>query len=114
MGTRSALMTRDLSFEESRLPAALVRWFSELTHQGVFATDRDLRVIVWNRWMEVHSERATSEVLGRSLTELYPDLTVRGLDQHYRDALAGRISVISYGLHRHLLRLRPHNGGLGF
>jgi signal transduction histidine kinase/ActR/RegA family two-component response regulator len=107
-------MTRDPSIDEVRLPAALVRWFSELTYQGIVATDRELRVIVWNRWMEVHSERPASEVIGRPLTELYPDLTIRGLDQYYRDALAGRVSVISYGLHRHVLRLPPTNRDLGF
>jgi signal transduction histidine kinase/CheY-like chemotaxis protein len=107
-------MAGDPSTDEVRLPAALVRWFSELTYQGVFATDRELRVIVWNRWMEVHSERAASDVIGRPVTELYPDLTIRGLDQYYRDALAGRVSVISYGLHRHVLRLPPTNRDLGF
>jgi signal transduction histidine kinase/ActR/RegA family two-component response regulator len=107
-------MTRDPSIDELRLPGALVRWFSELTYQGIFATDRELRVIVWNRWMEVHSERAASDVIGRSLTELYPDLTIRGLDQYYRDALAGRVSVISHGLHRHVLRLPSTNRDLGF
>jgi signal transduction histidine kinase/ActR/RegA family two-component response regulator len=107
-------MTSDLSFDAARLPAALVRWFSELTYQGIFATDRDLRIIVWNRWMEVHSERAASEVLGLRLTDLYPDLTVRGLDQYYRDALAGRVSVISHGLHGHVLRMPPTNRDLGF
>jgi signal transduction histidine kinase/ActR/RegA family two-component response regulator len=107
-------MTRERSFDESRLSAALVRWFSDLTYQGIFATDRDLRIIVWNRWMEVHSDLAASEVLGRALTALYPDLIGRGLDQYYHDALAGRISVVSHGLHRHLLRLRPTNGDLGF
>ena len=102
-------MTRELSVDESRLSAALVRWFSDLTHQGIFATDRDLRIIVWNRWMEVHSDLAASEVLGRALTALYPDLIERGLDQYYRDALAGRISVVSHGL-----SIVPGTGAVGF
>jgi len=100
--------------EDRRLPAALVRWFSELTYQGLFATDRDLRVIVWNRWMEIHSERTAAEVVGRPLTEVYPDLCTRGLEQYYRDALSGHISVISYGLHRYVLHLPPTNRDLGF
>jgi signal transduction histidine kinase/ActR/RegA family two-component response regulator len=80
----------------------------------MFATDRDLRVIVWNRWMEVHSERTAADAIGRTLTELYPDLTGRGVDQYYREALAGRISMISYGLHKHVLSLPPTNRDLGF
>jgi signal transduction histidine kinase/CheY-like chemotaxis protein len=107
-------MGAHLSMDVARLPQALVRWFSELTYHGMFATDRQLRVIVWNRWMEVHTGRPASETLGRPLVALYPDLITRGLDQYYHDALAGRISVISYGLHRHLLRLPATNRDLGF
>jgi signal transduction histidine kinase/CheY-like chemotaxis protein len=103
----------DRSTDDRRLPAALVRWFSELTYQGLIATDRDLRVIVWNRWMEIHSELAAGEVLGRPLTELYPDLCDRGLDQYYRDALKGHIGVVSHGLHGYILDLPPTNRDLG-
>jgi signal transduction histidine kinase/CheY-like chemotaxis protein len=92
---------------EARMQAAFWRWFEGLTRHGIFATDRDLRVIAWNRWMEVHARRPASEVLGRPLLELYPDLVGRGVDQYYHDALAGQISVISHGLHRYLLPLPP-------
>ncbi len=102
------------SMNAGRIPNALVRWFSELTHQGMFATDRDMRVIVWNRWMEVHAARPASEVVGRSLFELFPDAVARGIDHYYQAALAGQISVISYGLHRHVLRLPATNPDLGF
>lgn len=98
----------------ARVSNALVRWFSELTHQGMVATDRNLSVIVWNRWMEVHSGRPTSEVIGRPLFELFPDSKARGIDLYYESALAGQISVISYGLHRHVLRLPATNLDLGF
>jgi signal transduction histidine kinase/ActR/RegA family two-component response regulator len=104
----------DFSADAARLPVALVRWFSDLTHQGLFATDRELRVIVWNRWMEIHSERRAADVLGRPLLELYPDLVGRGVDQYYRDALKGRISVMSYALHRHVLPFAPTHPGFGF
>jgi signal transduction histidine kinase/ActR/RegA family two-component response regulator len=106
-------MPSDRSLDPARLSNALVRWFAELTYQGMFATDRELRVIVWNRWMEVHSGRSAAETVGRPLAELYPDLTIRGVDQYYRDALAGRISMISYGLHKYVLSLPPTNRDLG-
>jgi hypothetical protein len=50
-------MGADPSMPAARLASSLVRWFSELTYQGMFATDCELRVIVWNRWMELHSGR---------------------------------------------------------
>ena len=55
-----------------------------------------------------------SAILGRSLLELYPDLVTRGLDYNYREALAGRISVISQGLHHHVLPFPATNPELEF
>jgi PAS domain S-box-containing protein len=107
-------MEADSLVDAARLPVALVRWFAESTDQGLFATDRNLQIIVWNRWMEIHTGEPASAMLGRSLLELYPDLTARGLDQYYRDALAGRVGLISQGLHRYVVRMRPTNHGLSF
>ena len=107
-------MESELSADASRLPAALVRWFSELTHEGMFATDREFRVIVWNRWMEIKSERPAASVIGLSLFELFPDLVHRGIDQYYREALAGRIAVMSFGLHKYVLPLAPTYADLGY
>ena len=92
---------------DSAQQRALVRWMAELTHQGLVATDTALRVVVWNRWMEIHSGQSADAVIGRSLLDLYPDLTSRGIEEHYRGALEGRITVLSHGLHRFLLPLSP-------
>jgi signal transduction histidine kinase/CheY-like chemotaxis protein len=92
---------------------ALGRWFADLTHQGLFATDAALRVTTWNRWMEVHSGHLATEVVGHSLLDLVPDLAERGVDQYFHDALAGQISVVSYGLHRYVMPLRPTHPDLG-
>ncbi len=100
--------------DPARLPRALVRWFSELTHLGMFATDRELRVIVWNRWLEIHARRSAADAIGRSVFDLFPDLASRGLEQAFRDALCGRISVVSHGLHRYLFALPPTHEELGF
>jgi len=107
-------MEPELSVDTSRLSAALVRWFSELTHEGIFATDREFRVIVWNRWMEIHTDRSASSVIGVSLFDLFPDLVGRGVDQYYREALAGRIAVMSFGLHKYVLPLPPTHPELSY
>ena len=95
-----------------RLQPALVRWFSELTHQGVFATDAEFRIVLWNRWMELHSGSSAAEVAGRSLFDLYPDLIERGLHEYYRAARAGRVTVVSHGLHRYVLAFPPTSESL--
>ncbi|HUK33967.1 MAG TPA: histidine kinase dimerization/phospho-acceptor domain-containing protein, partial [Vicinamibacterales bacterium] len=94
--------------------AALARWFSELTHEGLFATDADLRVVVWNRWMEIHTRRMAAEVIGRPLFQLYPDLVSRGIDARYHDALRdGRVSTLSYSLHGYIIPVAPTGVDLG-
>ena len=90
--------------------AALVRWFEEFAEQGIFTTDDRLHVTSWNRWLERHSGRAAADVVGRPLLEVWPDLRDRGLDEHYREALAGHASLISHLLHGHLLPMQTRVG----
>jgi len=107
-------MATDVSLDLVQVQAALSRWFTEESRQGFFATDRRFRVIVWNRWMEIHSGHSAAQVLGRPLFDLYPDLTARGTHEYYKTALSGHITVISQGLHRYVLGLRSTNANLSF
>ena len=94
--------------------AALARWFSELSHEGLFATDAELRVIVWNRWMEIHTRRPSSTVIGQPLFQLYPDMVSRGIDARYVDALRdGRISTMSHALHGYIIPVASTGPDLG-
>ena len=90
----------------SALSDAMLRWFDDLAVQGIMATDTNLRVVSWNHWLEVHSGRRAADVVGRLLTEVWPDLPARGFDQYYADALAGRVRVVAQALHGYLLPLR--------
>jgi signal transduction histidine kinase/ActR/RegA family two-component response regulator len=104
----------DTSFDSHRLHASVVRWVSEDTHQGFFVTDAQLRVVLWNRWMEIHSCRTASDVVGRSLLELFPDVAERGIKEYYQSALEGRVTILSHVLHRFVVALPPTNVDLGF
>ena len=107
-------MSSELSLNASKLQAAVSRWFTEDTRQGVFVTDTQFRVIVWNRWMEIHSGYSASSVAGRSLFDLFPDAAPRGVQEYYEHALAARVTVLSHGLHRYLLPLPPRTHDLTF
>jgi len=107
-------MDVDTSFDLSKLHASVVRCVSEDTHQGFFVTDTQLRIVLWNRWMEIHSGRAAAEVVGRSLLELYPDVGEREIKEYYQSALEGRVTVLSHALHRFLLALPPSHPDAGF
>ena len=95
------------------LQGALASWINQQTRQGLLATDRQLRVTLWNRWMEIHSGLPAAEVMGRSLFDVYPTALER-LKEYYDSALAGHVTVVSHGLHRFLLPLPPTNTDLGY
>jgi signal transduction histidine kinase/CheY-like chemotaxis protein len=88
------------------LADAMLRWFDDLAVQGIMTTDGDLKIVSWNHWLEVHSGQRAADVVGRLLTDVWPDLSARGFDQHYADALAGRVRVVAQALHGYLLPLR--------
>jgi signal transduction histidine kinase/ActR/RegA family two-component response regulator len=91
-----------------------LRWFTEQARQGFFATDQQYRVLVWNRWMEIHSGIAAADIVGRSIFEIYPDAVQRGICDYYTSALTGQVTIVSHGLHRHVLPFRPTNPDLHF
>ncbi len=74
----------------------------EMAPYGVLITDEDFRIQAWNRWLETHSCRSESSLLGENLFEVFPDLVERGLDKRYHQALAGEASVLSTSFHKYL------------
>jgi diguanylate cyclase (GGDEF)-like protein len=41
---------------------------------GIFAVDRDYRIVLWNRFMDEHSGVAAAQAIGRSFFDCFPDL----------------------------------------
>ena len=98
----------------SDLNRAVLGWLETAADQGIMVTDTDLVIRGWNQWLETFSGRRWADVAGRPLFEMWPDLVGRGLDQHYRDALAGRVRVVAQALHGYLLRMPKRMTGLLF
>jgi PAS domain S-box-containing protein len=90
---------------EPLLNAAVLRWMQELAPQGILLTDSSLNVVGWNRWLEERSGRHAKDVLGKNILKLYPDLVERGLDDSYREALAGHSRLLSQRLHGYVLAM---------
>jgi|SoiMetStandDraft_2_1073263.scaffolds.fasta_scaffold05978_3 signal transduction histidine kinase/ActR/RegA family two-component response regulator len=107
-------MSAETSLDLSKVQAAVTRWVGDETRQGFFVTDTQLRVIVWNRWMELHSGHPAAEMMGRSLFDVYKDAVARGIKEYYEQALAGHVTVISHALHRYILPMRPTHPDLAF
>jgi PAS domain S-box-containing protein len=96
------------------LNEAALRWMNDLSAQGIFMTDVDLTVLVWNHWLEVRSGRSATEMIGRNLLEAYPELVERGLNKYYEAALAGQVRLLSQRLHHFLLSMPPQDGETSF
>jgi signal transduction histidine kinase len=96
------------------LNKATLQWLNDLTAQGIFTTDANLRIQGWNRWLENHSGYHAPQVIGRDLLALYPQLVERRLDQWYRQALNGHVMVLAQRLHGYLLPMPLGDSGSGF
>jgi signal transduction histidine kinase/CheY-like chemotaxis protein len=95
----------DSSSTKTLLNAAVLHWMHDLAAQGIITTDSELKVVEWNHWMEAHTGKRASEVIGNNLLELFPELTKRRLDRHYKWALEGQVRVLSQGLHGYLMAM---------
>jgi PAS domain S-box-containing protein len=90
-----------------RLVAATLDWFRDSAAQGILTTDAGLVIRSWNHWLELHSGRPASEVVGRELFDVCPELIERGLDRLYREVLTGQIRILAQRLHGYLLAMPP-------
>ncbi len=96
-------MGDDLPVGSETLAGSILEWLDAHAAYGVFATDTHLRIVRWNRWVASVTNRSADDVVGRSLFEVFPSLVERGLDQHYTDALAGEVKILSHSLHRFII-----------
>jgi signal transduction histidine kinase len=83
--------------------AAILHWMQELAPHGIFTTDNELRIQTWNEWLETHSGRWAREVVGKPLFEVFPELVTRQLENPFRRAVEGQVSVLSTAFHGYLL-----------
>ena len=57
--------------------------------EGIIVYDRDLRYVVWNRFMEALTGLPAEKVVGRRPLDLFPQLKEHGIDTLLERALAG-------------------------
>ena len=89
---RVEIRTRELVEANDRLRRE--RLLSELivenTTEGIIVLDADMRHLLWNGGMEIISGLTRSEVLGKTVFDVFPHLLDHPVGQAWRDALAGR------------------------
>jgi PAS domain S-box-containing protein len=89
------------------LKEAILQGVNNLADLGIFTTDAQLTISSWNHWLEIHSRRSATEMLGRSLLEAYPEMALRRLERFYQQALNGQVVVLSQRLHGYLIPMPP-------
>ncbi|WP_051512406.1 sensor histidine kinase [Skermanella stibiiresistens] len=79
------------------IPAGLSDLIVHNSDFGLLVIDRYERVVVWNRWLAVHSGIAETTALGARLTDLWPEVSGTRAHGAIRDALHhGRAGFISH------------------
>jgi diguanylate cyclase (GGDEF)-like protein len=68
---------------------------------GVIVFDAQQRIVLWNRWVEQHSRMPTTQVLGKTFAEVFPDMVDDRTHFAIREALHNNFaSLISQTLNK--------------
>jgi HEAT repeat protein len=71
---------------------------------GIFTTDNRLVIRSWNAWLEQITSRPATDVCGKKLTDLFPEIEKRGLLAPFKRALElGSVELVSSALHGYLI-----------
>jgi diguanylate cyclase (GGDEF)-like protein len=85
---------------------------------GLFVLDREMNVLMWNRFMQDHSGRHADEVIGRSIFETFPDLPHAWLTRKVESVFQlGSFAFSSWEQRPYLFRFdhdRPITGGVDY
>jgi len=54
---------------------------------GILAVDKRLNIILWNRFMEIHSRMKADEVLGRNIFSCFPELNRNWLEKKLKTVM---------------------------
>ena len=75
---------------------------------GIFTTDAELRVQVWDAALEEMTGIRADGARGKSVTEIIPDLETRGLLARFRRVLEnGTVEMLAPAFHRFLIPCPP-------
>lgn len=85
---------------------------------GIFAVDTEMRVVLWNRFMEVHSGVHHEEIIGKNLFACFPDLPEKWLSKKIQNVFVLKnFSFTSWEQRPYLFRFHhnhPITGGLDY
>jgi diguanylate cyclase (GGDEF)-like protein len=85
---------------------------------GIFVLDRDMKVLMWNRFMQDHSGQPAEAVVGKSLFDVFPELPRVWLSRKVESVFQlGSFAFSSWEQRPYLFKFdhdRPITGGVDF
>ncbi len=90
-------------------PPNLLDFIVDRTHAGIFVVNRDMELVLWNQFMEVHSGRKAQTVLGKNLFDAFPELPRKWLARKVENVfILKNFSFTSWEQRPYLFKF-PHN-----
>ena len=83
---------------------------------GVFAVDAEMRIVLWNRFMAIHSGKHSEDLVGKNLFESFPELPQQWLEKKIKNVfILKNYAFTSWEQRPYLFRFhhnRPITGGV--
>jgi len=96
--------------------AQLLNFIVDRAHVGIFVINREREIVLWNQFMEIHSERKADTVVGHNLFEAFPELPQKWLDRKIENLMILKnFSFTSWEQRPYLFKFahnRPVTGGV--
>ncbi|HEB93007.1 MAG TPA: diguanylate cyclase [Gammaproteobacteria bacterium] len=90
-------------------PPNLLDFIVDRTHAGIFVVNRNMELVLWNQFMEVHSGRKAQTLLGKNLFDEFPGLPHKWLARKVENVfILKNFSFTSWEQRPYLFKF-PHN-----
>lgn len=109
-------MSDDSSNSLGNYDPTLLDFIVERANVGIFVINADREVMLWNQFMEIHSDRKADTVVGKNLFEAFPELPQKWLDRKIESVfILKNFSFTSWEQRPYLFKFshnRPVTGGV--
>jgi len=89
--------------------ADLLHFVASRIEVGILAVDREMRIVVWNRFLEAHSGQSAKDVVGRLLFDAFPELPRAWLERKIKGVIVLKnFAFTSWRQRPYLFKFRHH------
>lgn len=97
---------------------SLLGFIVDRVNVGIFVVDRDMRLVLWNKFMEMHSGREAGQLIGQDLFEAFPELPEKWLRKKVNSVfILKNFAFTSWEQRPYLFKFlhnRPVTGGVDY